>query len=133
MKRILTTTVLAIGLCACTAPQTIRGNEYKLTNAPNKADITLAFSDTDNRYFGHAVNRYFGQYIIEGNHLTFGLTGSTMMMGPVELMEAEQAYFKQLSETVSYHTDGSVLTLQTADGKTLVFEKIGVVKEKGQK
>lgn len=121
---------VAFGLSACSKPETIRGNEYQLLDAPNNAEITITFSDTDNRYYGKVVNRYFGTYTLDGNSLTFGPTASTMMMGPTELMQAEQQYFQDLAKVQSFEASSNGLTLKLSDGKTLKYKKIAsAVKE----
>lgn len=130
MKKLLSMLILALGLTACGKPATIQGNEYQLTNAPENAEITIAFSGTDNRYFGKVVNRYFGTYTIDGDKLSFGPTASTMMMGPEPLMKAEQQYFGELATVQSFKADGDMLTLTLNDNKTLVFKKIGKTPEK---
>lgn len=130
MKKLLTLLLLTLGLTACGKPVDIKGNEYQLTNAPENAEITLAFSGDDNRYFGKVVNRYFGTYTIEGDKLTFGPTASTMMMGPEPLMKAEQQYFQELAMTQGFKATDTELTLTLAGNKTLVFKKIGTVPAK---
>lgn len=130
MKKILAVLILALGLTACGKPATPKGNDYQLTNAPENADITLAFSGDDNRYFGKVVNRYFGTYTIEGDKLTFGPTASTMMMGPENLMKAEQQYLGNLATVQSFKINGDQLTLTLSDNNTLVFKKIGVAPTK---
>lgn len=52
-----------------------------------------------------------------------------MMAGPKELMEAEQNYLKALGMVESYKLNGKKLAIKTSDGKTLVFDEIGQVKE----
>lgn len=130
MKKLLFMIIAALGLTACGKPATIQGNEYQLTNAPENAEITIAFSGTDNRYFGKVVNRYFGTYTIEGDKLTFGPTASTMMMGPEPLMKAEQQYFQELATVQGFKASENELTLTLADNKTLVFKKIGGIEQK---
>lgn len=127
MKKIVMSILMVLGLTACSKQTGIVGNEYMLLNAPNNAEITLAFSDTDDLYFGRVVNRYFGRYKINNDQLTFGPAGSTMMMGPEPLMEAEQYYFEQLPKTVSYQATQETLILTLSDGNTLSFKKIGKV------
>lgn len=114
----------AAALMACGKPASIKGNEYQLLNAPNNAEITIAFSDTENKYFGRVMNRYFGSYEMKGHNLTFGPTASTMMMGPEPLMQAESQYFQDLAHVVRYKASSDGLVLILSDKKELTFKKI---------
>lgn len=124
LKKIVSVLVMALGLTACAKSENIKGNEYVMLDAPNGAEITLMFSDTDNRASGKVVNRYFGTYTIDGDKLTFGPMGSTMMMGPEPLMQAEYQYLQDLPKTISYQATGDGLTLTLSDNRQLKFKKI---------
>lgn len=123
-KKLLSVLIMALGLTACTKSENIKGNEYVMLDAPNGAEITLMFSDTDNRASGKVVNRYFGTYTIDGNKLTFGPMASTMMMGPKPLMQAEYQYLQDLPKTVSYEATSNGLTLNLSDNRQLKFKKV---------
>lgn len=70
------------------------------------------------------VNTYQGTYKLSGSELIIGNLASTLMAGPQELMDLEQAYLADLGKTRSYTVDGQVLTLFDAGGKELlVFDK----------
>lgn len=122
--------ILMFSACSAQEPDSFIGKEYKLTQAPNNAEITLGFDGKENRYFGKAaVNNYFGAYTLEGENLSFGPAGATMMAGPEVLMTAEQEYLQFLADVKSYKLEGNKLILTGADGKTLVFEETGKVAE----
>lgn len=122
--------ILMFSACSAQEPDSFIGKEYKLTQAPNNAEITLGFDGKENRYFGKAaVNNYFGAYTLEGENLSFGPAGATMMAGPEVLMTAEQEYLQFLADVKSYKLEGNKLILTGADGKTLVFEETGTVTE----
>lgn len=123
-KKLLSVLIMTLGLTACAKSENIKGNEYVMLDAPNGAEITLMFSDTDNRASGKVVNRYFGTYIIDGNKLTFGPMASTMMMGPEPLMQAEYQYLQDLPKTVSYEATSNGLTLNLSDNRQLKFKKV---------
>lgn len=124
MKKLLMVLFLALTVCACNEKSVdIRGNQYELLNAPVNASITLSFSDTDNRYFGKAVNNYFGTYEIKGNKLILSAPASTMMMGPEDLMQAEMEYFQDLHKTDSFQATKNELVIQLTDGKKLTFKQ----------
>ncbi len=121
--------VLLVVTACSSQPESFKGKDYKMVDAMNGADITLAFSNKDNRFFGKVVNRYFGSYTTEGDKIEFGPAGATMMMGPQPLMEAEQNYLSSLPQVKTFALDGKKLTLKMADGKELVFEETGLIKE----
>jgi heat shock protein HslJ len=107
-------------LCSCQGEVSIPADRefvLKQTNPP----ITIIFNQKENRFAGFGgVNRYFGQYKIDGKNLTLSQVGATMMMGKPEDMETERLYFKELGEISSFETDGKTLTLKSPT-KTLIF------------
>lgn len=122
--------VLMFGACSSQEQNSFVGKEYKLTQAPNNAEISLGFDGKENRYFGKsAVNNYFGAYTLEGENLSFGPAGATMMAGPEPLMKAEQEYLQFLADVKSYKLEGKKLILNASDGKSLTFEETGTVAE----
>ncbi len=121
MKKTFVTLLTACLLTAC-APTSFQGSEYQLADAP----ITLGFSDKDNRFFGQAVNRYFGHYTLsETNGITFSPIGATMMMGPETDMRRERAYLIDLERVSFYRLEKNRLILVLSDGQELVFDRVG--------
>ena len=120
MKKLLSLcSVLA--LFACAGKTTSLDGEYKMTNAPENAEITIGFEG--DRYFGQsAVNRYFGSFEKEGDKIKFGPAGATMMAGPENLMKAEHQYLQDLAKVKTYTIEGNTLTLK-GEGVSLSFEK----------
>ncbi len=118
-------------LSACSASTDQLDNRtYQLQNAMNDAQITISFNPAELRYAGKsAVNRYFGGYKTDGNKLTLGPAGVTMMMGPEPLMQAEQNYLQSLAKVVSFERKGDELTLTTSDGQKLVFRQTAETEE----
>lgn len=118
-------------LSACSASTDQLDNRtYQLQNAMNDAQITIVFMPAELRYAGKsAVNRYFGGYKTDGNKLTLGPAGVTMMMGPEPLMQAEQNYLQSLAKVVSFERKGDELTLTTSDGQKLVFRQTAETEE----
>ena len=81
-------------------------------------EITALFGD-DGQLTGSAgCNNYFGSYEVEGDTITFGLLGSTLMAcpEPAGIMDQEMAYFTALGSTVAYRIEGDELELIDADG-----------------
>lgn len=121
MKKILATLCLTL-LFACTEKNAVLEGSYKMTNAPDNAEITIAFADA--RYSGKAaVNNYFGSFEKDGNKIKFGPAGSTMMAGPENLMKIERQYLQNLAKINAYSLNGKTLTLTGTDNLTLTFEK----------
>lgn len=130
MKKIFTFLTACL-LTACSAStEPLDNRTYQLQNAMNNAEITISFNPAEMKYAGKsAVNRYFGAYKLEGNKLTLGPAGVTMMMGPQELMQAEQNYLQSLSKVVSYERKGDELTLTTSEGQKLSFKQTNETEE----
>ena len=125
MKKLLSCIFALILTAACSAQEnSFKGKEYKMNDAVNKAEITLGFDKTENRFFGKVVNNYFGQYEIDGNTIKFGPAGATMMAGPENLMKAESQYLMTLPNVNAFVLEGQKLTLKTSDGKELIFEEV---------
>ncbi len=120
--------LLVMCLSAC-GQITFKGNSYILSSSVNKMPITLAFSEKENRFFGKAVNNYFGTYEITGNQLKLSQVGSTMMMGAPDEMAAEHTYFQELSEVGAFRIADNYLVLIMKNGKELLFEKTGKFSE----
>lgn len=130
MKKFLGVMGMAMVMAACTAQgDSFRGKDYKMQNAMNDAEITLGFSAKNDRFFGSVVNRYFGTYKVEGNNIEFSPAGTTLMMGPEPLMEAEQAYLSSLPQIKTFALEDKKLILKAADGKEYVFDETGTVEE----
>ena len=114
--------ILLLFLSACKPEPTLKGQEFVLRQPD--MEITLSFDAHENRYFGKAVNNYFGTYQMNGNTISLGPTASTMMMGPEEDMELEARYFDDLSQVQNYTLTPDTLTLTLGSGTVLVFDKI---------
>ena len=103
-------------------------------------DVTLSLK-ADGTFAGQSyVNRYFGDYTIDGNKIVFNLAGSTMMMGPE--IEKEDAFFNALNGEQTFElVDGKLVlsggltfteapksvvgSWETADGVTISFFEDG--------
>ena len=103
-------------------------------------DVTLSLK-ADGTFAGQSyVNRYFGEYTLNGNTITFNPGGSTMMFGPD--MEKEDAFFAALQGEQTYKlVDGKLVlsggltfteapksvvgSWETADGVTISFFEDG--------
>ena len=61
-------------------------------------------------------NNYFGSYTVDGDSLTFGPMGATMMACPEPQSNQEQAYLAGLGNVASYVIVGNQLHFLNADG-----------------
>ena len=114
---------LMLAACSKDPASQIKGNDYILLDAPEGMEISLSFDAEAPKFYGQAVNRYFGNYELNGDKIKFSAIGSTMMAAPEPMMKAETEYFKNLGniETVSFE-DGN-LVLKGCD-TTLKFEQV---------
>lgn len=120
MKKIVSAIIAALALTACSKSEdTVVGKNYVLL--PEKA-ITLTFDAKENRFYGQAVNNYFGEYKIDKNNITLTLIGSTMMAAPEEEMKKEMDYFQNLGKIKTYTLNGKNLELN-GDGVKLQYEE----------
>lgn len=121
MKKILAVFGFLTLLACCEKNQSLDG-EYKMLKAPDEAQITIGFEGS--RYFGQsAINRYFGTFEKDGNHITFGPAGATMMAGPENLMKIEHEYLQNLAKVNSFSLKGKTLTLSGPNNISFSFEK----------
>ena len=83
------------------------------------SEITAEFDSAEGTVHGSAgCNSYFGSYEVDGETITFGPLGSTMMAcsEPEGIMEQELAYLAALGSAVTYYIEGDKLELVDADG-----------------
>ena len=94
------------------------GNTHELL-----PDTRITAEFNDGQIAGTAgCNNYFGTYELDGNSLTIGPSGSTMMFcAPEEVMLQETAYLAILSSVTSYETVGNQLHLLNGAGDTVLL------------
>lgn len=77
----------------------------------------LVLDGQDGRFSGSGgVNRLMGSYIVDGKGLTFSQVASTMMAGPPEAMQQEQAVVAALGAVRGFSIVGDQLTLVDDSG-----------------
>lgn len=75
----------------------------------------------DGRFAGSGgVNRLMGSYTLDGSTLTFSPLASTMMAGPPDAMQQEQALIAALGRVRGYHIAGDRLTLLGESGEPVL-------------
>jgi len=108
------------------------GTNWKLLSINGEAiidgsQVTAEF--TEGQVGGTAgVNRYFASYELDGETLTIGPAGSTMMMGPEDLMQQEMVFLAALGTAESFQVTGDSLQIDY-DGGYLIFAAGLVFKE----
>lgn len=102
---------------------TLDGSSWTLISINGEAVLPgseLNATFADGQIAGSAgVNRYFASYETDGDSLTLGPAGSTMMMGPDELMSQEMAFLSALATAASFQVDGSTLEIHFEGGSLL--------------
>ena len=91
--------------------------------ALNATNVTAVFG-TDGQVTGSAgCNNYFGTYSTEGETISVGPLGLTMMYceSPEGVMDQESGYLAALENVSSYQISGNNLILHTEDGKASVW------------
>ncbi len=121
MKKMLQMMVLMVALSACVKKDAVLGENYLLAGSQYKVPITIGFNVKEGKYHGAVVNRYFGNYTVEGDKITLLPGGATMMMGPPDAMDAEREFFEVLPKIVSYKIDGKNLILITDEDEEFIF------------
>lgn len=120
MKKLLALTGMMF-LFGCMPKKNNLDGEYELINAMSNAQITISF-DGNNFAGNSGVNRYFGTFEQSKNNIKFSTAGLTMMMGPENLMQAEQKYLKDLSEVKNFSIKNGNLVLTGDNNIALEFK-----------
>lgn len=108
----------------------LKGSAWELVSLGNSlpvpgTNITLSF-DKDNLGGNGGCNSYGGEFKLKGDKLTIGDVYSTEMYCEAEgIMDQEARYYQMISNVESFSVDGEELILNTADGETLVFHRLG--------
>ncbi|PHN08303.1 META domain-containing protein [Flavilitoribacter nigricans] len=102
-------------------PSDLSGTSWTLQRMPGGlpagVDINLQFEI--NRIAGKGVcNRYFSEYTMKGNRITFLGVAATEMMC-MEHSEVETRYFQSLEKVETIALEEDQLTLSTPDGALL--------------
>jgi lactoylglutathione lyase len=95
---------------------TADGTEWALEGGEGQ---TLVFEDGRIAGFG-GVNRYAGEYTLDGEELTLGPLAVTRMAGPPEAMASERRYLDALGRTARAAVEEGTLVLADGDGNELL-------------
>ncbi len=94
------------------------GQEYQLVDSEVPMTITLGFNP-DGRFYGKAINDYWGQYHIRDNVISFSGITNTIKSGTKPQMRAERTYFDHL-------TNGHCFEIKEGELK-IFFDEKGVL------
>lgn len=125
---VLTLGLLALTLAACSTGAgpafSLDGTTWSLASLNGQpvvdgSQASLEFTDGQASGNG-SCNGFGGEYVQDGDSLTFGPIVSTLMacLEP-GIMEQESAYFTALTATASFRVDEQTLSLFDADGSVL--------------
>ncbi|MCY7417722.1 MAG: META domain-containing protein [Chloroflexi bacterium] len=106
----------------------LEGTTWLLTNARLSgaygsipADVSATLVLNDGRAGGSGgCNQWFADYTLDGDSLTFGIVGSTMMFCDGDRGTIETFYLADLRAVAVWAIDGSTLTLSASDGQPVL-------------
>ena len=101
--------------------QTPIGQEYLLVDSEVPMEITLGFNP-DGRFYGKAINNYWGQYHIRENVISFSGITSTMKSGTKPQMQAEKKFFDALTNGHRFEIKKESLKIFFDETGVLEFE-----------
>ena len=96
------------------------GREYQLM-ADSPLTVTLGFNP-DGRFYGKALNNYWGQYHIRDNIISFSGITNTMKAGTLPQMQAEKKYFDALTNGHSFEIKEDELKIFFDENGILIFQ-----------
>lgn len=98
------------------------GNSYILQEVIAESEIDITF-EADRLAGSSGVNRYFANYTLDGAKITIQSPGSTLMMGPENLMVQEREYLKSIEEAKEILVTETGIIITTKSDKKLNFIK----------
>jgi len=102
-------------------PTTPVGQEYVLVHSDAPMEITLGFNP-DGRFYGKAVNEYWGQFHIYDNVISFSGITHTMKSDILPRMQAERIYFDSLTNGHSFEIKENNLKIFFDETGVLEFQ-----------
>jgi heat shock protein HslJ len=115
---------------AVNAPSMLEGswNLDTLNGAAADATVPSTLTMNQSKANGNAgINQFNGSYDAPSDGvLTFGELATTMMAGPDNAMEQEQAFLKVLADTTKFTTDdGALVLMDDSEAKLAVLKPAG--------
>lgn len=153
MKKILILSTLVLALTACTTAeisdkisslksgvskvtdtilpnlkQELNGREFKILGDEYNKEVSIGFEG--DRFFGYSgINRYFGQYEINGGKLVIEDMGTTKMGGIEQDMILELKFLTILKDNKSIKLEGDKLILISNEDFKLEFKDVNAKEE----
>ena len=153
MKKILILSTLVLALTACTTAeisdkisslksgvskvtdtilpnlkQELNGREFKILGDEYNKEVSIGFEG--NRFFGYSgINRYFGQYEINGGKLVIEDMGLTKMAGKEQDMILELKFLTILKDNKSIKLEGDKLIVISNEDFKLEFKDVNAKEE----
>ena len=101
----------------------LNGREFMIVTDGYNKQVSIGFKG-DRVYGFSGINRYFGNYQINGGKFVFDDFGLTQMAGSEEEMTKELQFLDLLRKNKSIKLSGDTLTLLSTEGIELVFKKV---------
>jgi len=131
-KYLLILSIICIMVSACSSKENTRplvgswrltayGPVDSTTPAVPDVDATLIFGEDGTLTGSTGCNELGGDYLVEGDQITFVQIVSTLILCPELQMAQEEAMLRVLMETASFKIEGDTLTI-TNNEMVLVFE-----------
>ena len=108
--------------------QELNGREFKILGDEYNKEVSIGFEG--NRFFGYSgINRYFGQYEINGGKLVIEDMGLTKMAGKEQDMILELKFLTILKDNKSIKLEGDKLILISNEDFKLEFKDVNAKEE----
>lgn len=124
------TAIFALAACSSTGERaSLEGTPWALESYQNAdGEIVGALPDSGARAeFENGevsgtsgCNRFFGAYEVDGDLISIGSLGSTLMACPEPLMDQEFGFMTSLQSAATYEMSGDTLTISNNDGEVVV-------------
>ncbi len=121
--------LLALAACSTGTGASLEGTLWALESYRNRdGEMVDAILDSgaraefeDREITGTSgCNRFFGPYEVDGNSISIGPLGATLMACPEPLMEQEFGFTTGLQSAATYQISGDTLELADAEGNVVV-------------
>jgi len=121
-------TVFVLAACGSKSPTSIKG-QWKLVShgsgssqIPAVADVETSIDFGDGPMSGNVgCNGFGGEYVIDGDKITFSPIESTLMFCEGPVGGQELAVLSVLQESATFVMEGNILTITSADGSSSIM------------
>lgn len=120
MKKIILMLALLIFTACGKNLKDFENKEFELSNMYTDYKITFSF-EGEKIYGFSGVNRYFGNFKLDGNKIEISNLAMTKMAGSPEAMRAEQGFIDLLNKTIKFEISDNTLIFYTSKNEKLEF------------